>query len=117
MESRAVLRFTRVSPFKAREIANLVRGKRVEDALSMLKFMPKKASYILEKTIKSAVANAEQTEDSPALEDLWVKKITIDEGPIMRRFQFRAQGRVYRIRKRTSHITVVLGDEGFEKRR
>ena len=110
-EIRAIRRFTRVSPFKARKVADVVRGKRVEDALSILHFMPQKASVILEKLIKSAVANAEQRENPVAIEDLWISKLMIDEGPTMPRIEFRAQGRVNKIRKRTSHITVVLDEK------
>ncbi|MBN1552432.1 50S ribosomal protein L22 [bacterium] len=110
-EIRAIQRFSRISAFKARKIADLIRGKRVEDALNTLKFMPQKASEILEKLVKSAVANAEQKQSAAAVEDLWVKKVTIDEGPTMHRIQFRAQGRVYRIRKRTSHITLILEEK------
>lgn len=114
MEFRSKLSHTRVSAFKARKVADLIRGKRAEEALAMLHFMPQKASGIFEKMLKSAVANAEQSENPVALEDLVVKKVHVDEGPTMKRFMFRAQGRVYRIRKRTSHITMILEDSMSE---
>ena len=110
MEFKTKLSHTRISAFKARRVADLIRGKRAEEALAALRFMPQKASGIIEKLLKSAVANAEQSETPVPLEDLIVKKITVDEGPTWKRFMFRAQGRVYRIRKRTSHITLVLED-------
>jgi large subunit ribosomal protein L22 len=110
MEFRAIEKFIRVSPFKTRKVAHLIQGKPVEKALALLHFMPKKPCGILEKAIRSAVANAEQSENPAALEDLWVRKIEVDEGPTMKRYHFRAQGRVYRVRKRSSHILVVLGE-------
>ncbi len=110
MDFTATLRFTRISAFKARKVADLVRGKKAQDALVILKFMPQKASSILGNLIKSAVANAEQAESQIDIEELKIQKILVDEGPTMKRFQFRAQGRVYKIRKRTSHITLVIGE-------
>ncbi len=110
MEFKVKHRFVRISPFKARKMADLIRDKKAEDALVTLKFMPKKAALILDKMLKSAIANAEQSPEPIAPEDLYVRTIFVDEGPTMKRFMFRAQGRVYRIRKRTSHITMVLAD-------
>ncbi len=108
---RATLRFTRISPFKARRVADVIRGKSIEEALATLKFMPQKASFIFEKMIKSALANAAQLENPPDEEELYLQKILVDEGPTLHRIQFRAQGRVYRIRKRTSHIHIVLKEQ------
>lgn len=110
MEFRSKVSHTRISAFKARKVAELIRGKKAEEALAMLRFMPQKASGILEKMLKSAVANAEQSVNPVSLEDLVIKTIAVDEGPTWKRISFRAQGRVYRIRKRTSHITMVLQD-------
>ncbi len=110
MEFRSQLKHTKISAFKARQVADLIRGKKVEDAISMLHFMPQKASTLFENVIKSAIANAEQASVPAAPEDLVVKRAYVDEGPTMKRIRFRAQGRVNRIRKRTSHITVVLED-------
>jgi large subunit ribosomal protein L22 len=115
-EIRARQRFTRISPFKARKVADIIRGKQVEEALTVLQFMPQKASFLMEKLIKSAVANSEQLEVPPAVEDLFIEKITVDEGPTMHRIQFRAQGRVNRIRKRTSHINLVLAEKSLNKK-
>lgn len=103
----AVARFVRVTPQKARRVVDLVRGMPVDDALAMLRFAPQAAAETVHKTLSSAVANAEVGE-SLNRADLVVSKATVDEGPTMKRFRPRAQGRAYRIRKRTSHITLVV---------
>ena len=109
MESRAILRHTRVSPRKARLIADEVRGKSVSDALTMLKLMQNKRSGIVAKVINSAVANSLQS-GMVDVDNLFVKAIQIDEGVTLKRFMPRAQGRATRILKRTSHISVVLDE-------
>jgi len=109
METKAVAKYIRISPQKARLVADLVRGKDVDSAITTLKFMPKKAARILRKVIESAVANAIQTETIDA-DTLYVKKILIDGGPMLKRFRPRAMGRATRILKRTSHITVVVDE-------
>ncbi|HEY9161983.1 MAG TPA: 50S ribosomal protein L22 [Desulfomonilia bacterium] len=109
MESRAILRHTRVSPRKARLVADEVRGKPVSDALTMLKLMQNKRSGIVAKVINSAVANALQS-GMVDVDNLFVKTIQIDEGVTLKRFMPRAQGRATRILKRTSHISVVLDE-------
>ncbi len=109
MESRAILRHTRVSPRKARLIADEVRGKSVSDALTMLKLMQNKRSGIVAKVINSAVANSLQS-GMVDVDNLFVKSIQIDEGVTLKRFMPRAQGRATRILKRTSHISVVLDE-------
>jgi len=109
MEKKAVAKYIRISPQKARLVADLVRGKDVDSAITTLKFMPKKAARILRKVIESAVANAIQTETIDA-DTLYVKKILIDGGPMLKRFRPRAMGRATRILKRTSHITVVVDE-------
>ncbi len=103
----AVARFVRVTPMKARRIADLVRGLDVDEALSMLQFMSQAASEPLYKVLESAVANAEGGE-SLDRGTLVVSKVMVDEGPTMKRWRPRAQGRAARINKRTSHITVVV---------
>ncbi len=103
----AVARFVRVTPQKARRVVDLVRGRPVEDALAMLRFAPQAVAETIYKTLESAVANAEAGEDLHR-RDLVVSRITVDEGPTLKRFRPRAQGRAYRIRKRTSHLTVVV---------
>ncbi len=110
MEVRAVGKYLRVSPFKVRLVADLVRGKRVEEALTILKFLPKKSGRLINKTLRSAVANAEnmQTID---VDTLVIKTIQVDEGPRLKRWRPRAMGRATRILKRTSHITMVLAEQ------
>ena len=103
----AVARFVRVTPMKARRIADLVRGLGVDEALSMLQFMPQAASEPVHKVLESAVANAEGGE-SLDRGTLVVSRVMVDEGPTMKRWRPRAQGRAARINKRTSHITVVV---------
>jgi large subunit ribosomal protein L22 len=108
MEVKAKLRFTRIAPRKARLVADLIRGKRSEEALSVLTFTPKAAARIIIKLLKSAVANA--TQKKIDVDRLYVKTIMVDQGPTMKRFMPRAMGRATPIRKRTSHITIVLDE-------
>jgi len=111
MEARAVSRFIRVSPRKARQVADLIRGKSVDEALGILALTPKKASPILRKTVLSAAANAQYENDGEVEmtnSDIVIKEIRIDEGPTLKRIRPRAQGRAYRINKRTSHIKVTV---------
>ena len=111
MEARAVSRFNRISPRKARLVADLIRGKSVDEALGILALTPKKASPILRKTVLSAAANVKFIDDGEhGLDDagIFIKEIRIDEGPTLKRIRPRAQGRAYRINKRTSHIKVVV---------
>jgi len=110
MVAKAVSKYVRISPRKARLVADLVRGKQVEEALAILKFTPKKAAPLIAKAIKSAVANAEENADVRDVEKLIISEIKIDGGPTWKRFMPRAYGRATLIRKRTSHITVVLSD-------
>jgi large subunit ribosomal protein L22 len=110
MEVRAKLRFVRVSPIKARLVADLIRGKGSEEAINILTFTKKAASKILIKLLKSAIANATQKKTID-IDRLYVKKIAVDQGPTMKRFQPRAMGRATTIRKRSSHITLVLDEE------
>lgn len=109
MEIQAKARYIRISPQKARLIADIVRGMNVEEAITILKFMPKKGARLIRKIIESAVANAGQTE-SIDLDTLYIKKILVDGGPMLKRFRPRAMGRATRILKRTSHITVVVDE-------
>jgi large subunit ribosomal protein L22 len=109
MEARAVAKYIRISPQKARLVADVVRGKDVETAITTLRFMPKKAARILHKVLESAVANAEQTENID-VDTLYIKEIQINGGPMLKRFRPRAMGRAARILKRTSHITVVVDE-------
>ncbi len=109
MEAKAVLRHIRISPRKVRYVADLVRGKPVEEALSILAFTTRKAANILSKLLKSAIANAGQDE-SIDVDTLYIKRVFVDEGPTMKRFRPRAMGRASRIKKRTSHVTIVLDE-------
>jgi large subunit ribosomal protein L22 len=109
--ARAVLRDIRHTPQKARRVINLVRGMKADQALAVLKFAPQAAGQDIYALLNSAVANAKQK--NPAIRDaseLWVIEATVDEGATMKRFRPRAQGRGFRILKRTSHITVVVSD-------
>ena len=107
MESLAKLRNVRLSPRKARLVVDMVRGKGIQDAMNILQVSPQKTAPILSKLLKSAVANAEQSGVSD-VDQLFVKTVMVDQGPVLKRFMPRAQGRASRIRKPTSHITVVL---------
>ena len=109
MEAKAVEKFIRISPRKLRYVADAIRTKRVNDAVDLLTFTTKKAALIIKKAVQSAAANA--TENHKMNEDdLVVEKIFINEGPILKRFRPRARGRATRIRKRTSHLTVIVSD-------
>jgi large subunit ribosomal protein L22 len=109
MEARAVGKYIRISPQKARLVADVVRGMGVGTAITTLRFMPKKGAGILRKVIESALANATQ-DDKIDVDNLFVKKIFIDGGPSLKRISPRAMGRATGIIKRTSHITVVLDE-------
>jgi len=106
--SSAKLRYMRISPRKARLVADLVRGEDVELALRVLDFTRKRSAPIIGKLIRSAVANASDVDPAVDVDSLYVKSICVDGGPTLRRFRPRAQGRATRIRKRTSHIQVEL---------
>ena len=109
MEVKAVTRYVRISPRKARLVTELVKGKPVEEALNILKFVPKKGARLVSKTLQSALANAEQNA-SIDIDTLYIKRIFVDEGPTMKRWRARAMGRATRILKRSSHITIVLDE-------
>lgn len=110
MEVRAVSKYVRISPQKVRMVVGAVKGKPVERALQMLKFMPQKAAGIVEKVMRSAVANADQTTNID-VDSLVVRNLIVDQGPVLKRFRARARGRGARILKRTSHVTVVLSED------
>jgi large subunit ribosomal protein L22 len=105
--ARAQARFVHVAPRKARRVVDLVRGMKAADALDVLRFAPQAASEDVFKVVQSAMANAEHNERL-APDTLWVAEAYVDEGPTLKRFRPRAQGRAYRVRKRTSHITVIV---------
>ena len=110
MEIRAKARFVRISPQKIRLIMGQVRGKKVEEALNLLSFAPQRGARILKKLLDSAVANAQQNADTD-VDALYIATVYADEGPTLKRWRPRAQGRATRIRKRTSHLTVILGEK------
>ncbi|HOG16357.1 MAG: 50S ribosomal protein L22 [Syntrophaceae bacterium PtaU1.Bin231] len=110
MEVRAVSKYVRISPQKVRLVVDLVRGKKVEEARHLLAFTRKRAAVILAKVLASALANAKQ---NPNIDEhiLYVKSAFVDQGPSLKRWRARAQGRAFSIRKRVSHITVVLDEQ------
>ena len=112
MQARAIARYVRQSPTKVRLVVDLIRGKSVGDAYSILQFSPRKAAETIDKTLRSAVANAQvKAQDEGKVldvDDLFVLEIRVDEGPALRRYRCAAMGRAAPIRKRTSHITVVV---------
>jgi large subunit ribosomal protein L22 len=111
MQARALVRGITMSPRKMRVVANLVRGKNVEEAVGLLDLMPKKAARLISKAVKSAAANAEEKSGGDvSVEDLRIHAITVDGGPIIKRWMPRSMGRANRIQHRTSHLTVVVSD-------
>jgi len=110
MEASAKLKFIRLSPQKTRLVADMVRGKAVQEALNILKFSPQRPADVVAKLVRSAVANAEQKGVSD-VDRLFVKALLVDQGPVLKRFMPRAQGRATKIRKPTSHITVILDEK------
>ncbi|WP_428910393.1 50S ribosomal protein L22 [Niallia sp. Krafla_26] len=110
MQAKAVARTVRIAPRKARLVVDLIRGKQVGEAVAILKHTPKAASPIVEKLLNSAMANAEHNYEMD-VNNLVVAQVFVDEGPTMKRFRPRAQGRASAINKRTSHITIVLTEK------
>lgn len=111
MEATATLKYLKASPQKVRLVADLVRGKKVEEALSILRFTRKGVAKDLEKLVRSAVANAENKEAGADVDELVVSKIYVNEGPREKRIQPAPMGRAYRIQKRKAHVTVHVSDE------
>ncbi|WP_449385733.1 50S ribosomal protein L22 [Cellulomonas soli] len=112
MEAKAKARFVRVTPQKARRVVDLIRGKQAGEAVAVLKFAPQAAGETVLKVVESAIANAREaakrSNERLDEQDLYISEVFVDEGPTMKRFRPRAQGRAGRIMKRTSHITVVV---------
>lgn len=109
LDSKAVAKYIRMSPTKINIVLNVIRGKSVKDAYSSLVCIDKRASKVIEKVLKSAVANAENNNGLDG-NSLIVKEAYVNNGPILKRFRPIAQGRAFRINKRTSHITVIVGE-------
>lgn len=112
MEVKAVARYVRISPQKVRMLADAIKGKPEEKALDTIRFMPQKSAGIVEKVLRSAVANADQLPDVD-IDALVVGNLMVDDGPTFKRFRARARGRGARILKRTSHVTVILTEEAM----
>ena len=111
MEATATLKYLKASPQKVRLVADLVRGRKVDEALHILQFTKKSCAKDLEKLLRSAIANAENREAGADVDDLVVSKIYVNEGPREKRVQPAPMGRAYRVQKRKSHITVHVSDE------
>lgn len=109
MEVKANLRYARVGAQKARLVADAIRGKDVNEAVKILAYMPKKTAVFMKKLVESAVANAEQKKVID-IDNLFVKTVMIDEGPVLKRYRPRAQGRAFQVRKKTSHICLTLDE-------
>ncbi len=110
MESKALLRYARITPRKARRVTDMIRGKSAGDALLLLRFMPYRGAKFIEKLLQSAMANAEQKKTVNP-EAMKIVKAFVDQGPLMKRVEPRAMGRANVIKKRSCHITLVLSEE------
>jgi large subunit ribosomal protein L22 len=104
-------RFARISPRKARLLMNLIRGRTVDDAITLLRFSKQRASGMIEKVVRSAVANANEQEVSASRSTLYVAKAWVDPGPVIKRFQPKDRGKAYPIKKRTSHLVVTIDEK------
>ena len=114
MEAKAVAKYIRMSPRKGRQVIDLIRGKNVAEAFAILQFATHKGAIPISKVLKSAVANAEHNYALDA-DNLWIKEAFVDEGPLMKRVKPRARGRADLIRRRSSHITIILGEKEGEQ--
>ena len=114
MESKAIARYIHQSPFKLRKTLNSVRGLSVEDALNKLHFSSEKASVVIEKTLRSAIANllAKDQESNISADSLKIKSAFVDGGPVMKRFRAASMGRASRLRRPTSHLTIIVTNKG-----
>lgn len=110
MEARAVAKYIRISPRKVRQVVDLIRGKELGEALAILKYTPKRASSVVAKVVRSAAANAENNYQMDR-DSLYIKACYVDQGPTLKRYQPRAMGRADLLRRRTSHITVVVAEK------
>jgi large subunit ribosomal protein L22 len=111
MESKAILRYAKITPRKARRVVDLIKGKKAGDALISLRFMPYRGARFIEKILKSAMANAEQKNANVDVEAMVISGAYVDQGPTMKRMEPRAMGRANVIKKRSCHITVVLTEK------
>jgi len=104
----SVAKYLPTTSRKAKIVADLIRGKDLEEAINILKFTPRAASPVVEKVLRSALANAKQNSEIKDVDKLYISEISAQQGPTLKRFQPRARGRAFRIRKRTSHVSIVL---------
>jgi large subunit ribosomal protein L22 len=113
MEARAITKYVRISPFKARHVTRLIQGKPVREAIAIVDLVPRKAAVLIGKTLRSAVANAENNTEGQTVtaDQLFVKEAVIGEAPTIKRFRPKARGSAGPIRKRTSHIRIVVSDQ------
>jgi large subunit ribosomal protein L22 len=111
MESKAILRYARITPRKARRVVDLIKGKKAGEALISLRFMPYRGARFIEKILKSAMANAEQKNANVDTESMVISGAYVDQGPTMKRMEPRAMGRANVIKKRSCHITVILTEK------
>ena len=109
MQTKSSVKYVRMSPLKVRRVLDQIRGKKALEAQTMLNFLPHASARVLEKILRSAMANAENNHQVPAAK-LWVREAFVDQGPTLKRFQPHAQGRAFPIKKRTSHITIIVSD-------
>ncbi len=107
MEARAIAKHIRIAPRKIRIVVDLIRGKNIGEAFAILKFTPKVGAEVVEKVLKSAVANAEENYDMN-VDNLYVSEVFVDQGPTLKRIHPRSRGQAFKILKRTSHVTVVV---------
>ena len=112
-EAKAVLRFVRIAPRKARDVVNVIRGRQAAEALSLLRYIPRSSARVVEQVLRSAIANAGQKELGDA-DSLTIVRAFVDQGPTYKRFRARSMGRAHPIHKRTSHVTIVVGSSGSE---
>ena len=110
MESKAVAKYVRIAPRKVRVVMDLIRGKNVAEAFAILKFTPKVGAEVVEKVLRSAVANAENNFDMD-VDKLYVSSAFVDQGPTLKRIHPRSRGQAFKILKRTSHVTIVVNEE------
>lgn len=110
MKVKAVTKHLPTTARKAKLVVDLIRGKDLEDAINILKFTPKAASPMIEKVLRSAIANAKQNDEIKDVDKLYISEISAQQGPTLKRFQPRARGRAFRIKKRTSHISIILDE-------
>ena len=110
MPFEAKHRFARISPRKTRLVADMIRGRNVDDAITMLRFSKQRASIMIEKVIRSAVANASEQSAAPSRNTLFVSVARVDAGPVIKRFQPKDRGKAYPINKRTSHIVIEVDE-------